>query len=157
MMSRNDTSSNRWRTILAFAITTAVVLLLAWLGFRLGPPTFLRLATGPEGEHEHQVALIYEQYMQEQGVDVEIVPTAGSLETMALVQSGDVDAGFILNAANTEFDASARQTSQSELSDDLVALAGVTHIPISVFYRSELETDARWTSSRSTETPNLSR
>ena len=34
-----------------------------------------------------------------------------------------------------------RQVSQSELSDGLVALAGVTHIPIWVFYRSELETD----------------
>ena len=106
MMSRNDTSSHRWRTILVFAIATVVVLLLAWLGFRLGPPTSMRLATGPEGEHEYQIALIYEQYMQEQGVDVEIVPTAGSLETMALLQSGEVDAGFILNAANTEIDAS---------------------------------------------------
>ena len=139
-MSRNDTSNQMWRTILVFAITGAVVLLLAWVGFRLGPPTAMRLATGPEGEHEYQTALIYKQYMQEQGVDVELVPTAGSLETMALVRSGEVDAGFMLNDANVELDAS-RQTSESELSEGLVALAGVTHIPIWIFYRSELETD----------------
>jgi hypothetical protein len=101
----------------------------------------MRLATGPQGEHEYQVALIYQQYMQAQGLDVELVPTAGSLETMALLQAGEVDAGFILNAANREIDASSRQVSQSELSDGLVALAGVTHIPIWVFYRSELETE----------------
>ena len=142
-MSRNDTSSHRWRNIIVVvAVATVAVLLLLWLAARFAPPTSLRLATGPEGEHEYQMALIYEQYMQEQGVDVEIVPTAGSLETMALLQSGEVDAGFILNAANIEIDAS-RQVSRSELSDGLVALAGVTHIPIWVFYRSELETDGR--------------
>ena len=141
MMPRNDTSIHRWRNIIVVAIATAAVLLLVWLVVRLRQPTSMRLATGPKGEHEYQMALIYEQYMQAQGVDVELVPTAGSLETMALLQSRDVDAGFILNAANTEIDASSRQVSQSELSDGLVALAGVTHIPIWVFYRSELETD----------------
>ena len=140
MMPRNDTSIHRWRNIIVVAIATATVLLLVWLVVRLRPPTSMRLATGPKGEHEYQMALIYEQYMQAQGVDVELVPTAGSLETMALLQSGEVDAGFILNAANKEIDAS-RQVSQSELRDGLVALAGVMHIPIWVFYRSELETD----------------
>jgi TRAP transporter TAXI family solute receptor len=140
MMSRNDTASSRWRIIIVVAVGIAVVLLLVWLIARLRPPTSMRLATGPEGEHEYQMALIYKEYMQAQGLDAELVPTAGSLETMALLQSGEVDAGFILNASNLELEES-RQTSQSELSDGLVALAGVTHIPMWVFYRSELETD----------------
>ena len=140
MMFRNDTSSHWWRNIIVIAIVIAVLLLLVWLIVQLRPPTSMRLATGPQGEHEYQIALIYEQYMRAQGLDVELVPTAGSLETMALLQSGEVDAGFILNAANKEMDAS-RQVSQSELSDGLVALAGVTHIPLWVFYRSELEID----------------
>jgi TRAP-type uncharacterized transport system substrate-binding protein len=81
----------------------------------------MRLATGPEGEHEYQMALIYEQYMQEQAVDVEAVPTAGSLETMALLQSGEVDAGFIPNAANIESEISSipRRRTHLHLAQDI--------------------------------------
>jgi hypothetical protein len=126
---QGESGRHRSRFIISFVLA-AILALLIWQVLRLRPPSSMRLATGPEGEHEYRTAQIYQEYMAEQGVSVEIVPTAGSLETMALIQAGGADAGFILNAANFEADDSG-----------LVALAGVAHVPIWVFYRSELETD----------------
>lgn len=122
--------SHRRQTILILALLAAILLFLIWQIARLRPPGSIRLATGPAGEHEYNMAQVYQRSMAEQGVDLEIVPTSGSLETIQLLQAGEVDAGFILNAANFEVDDTG-----------LVALAAVGHVPIWVFYRSELETD----------------
>ncbi len=120
----------RRRTLIIIAALAAIFALLIWQIGRLRPPSSLRLATGPEGEHEYAVAQLYQRFMAEQGVALEIVPTTGSLETIGLLQSGAVDAGFMLNAANFEVDA-----------DGLVGLASVGHVPVWIFYRDDLETD----------------
>ena len=120
----------RRRMLIIIAALAAIFALLFWQIGSLRPPSSLRLATGPEGEHEYAVAQHYQSYMAEQGVALEIVPTTGSLETIGLLQSGAVDAGFMLNAANFEIDA-----------DGLVGLASVGHVPIWIFYRDDLETD----------------
>ena len=104
---------------------------LSWQVNRLRPPSTLRLATGPEGEHEYRTAQLYKEFMAEKSIDLEIIPTPGSLEIMRLIQTGAADAGLMLNAANFEADND----------DGLVALAAVNLVPIWVFYRSELETD----------------
>lgn len=125
-----DERIRRRRALIIAFIVIAFMVLLIWQINRMRPPSSMSIATGPEGEHEYKTAQLYQRYMAAQGVDLKIVPTAGSLETMALIQADEVDAGFILNAANLETDDTG-----------LMALASVGHIPIWVFYRSELETD----------------
>lgn len=123
-------ADNRRNLIVLILAVVLALALLSWQLSRFRPPSSARLATGPEGEHEFQTALIYKEYVAQQGVDLEIIPTGGSLEIMELVQTGAADAGLMLNAANLGAD-----------DTDLVALAAVNHVPIWVFYRSELEAD----------------
>lgn len=125
-----DEQIRRRRAIIITVIVISVVALFIWQVNRLRPPSSMTIATGPEDEHEYKTAQLYQRYMAAEGVELEIVSTAGSLETMALIQAGEVDAGFILNAANLGADDAG-----------LMALASVGHIPIWVFYRAELETD----------------
>ena len=120
------------RTFLILACAFVVALLLAgWQIGRLRPPSALRFATGPQGEHEYNYALLLQEYLADVGVTLEIVPTAGSLEILTLIQQGEVDAGFFLNAANQHVD-----------STGVVTLGGIQHVPIWVLYRQELAADA---------------
>ena len=122
---------DRRSLIIILLAVVAALGTLSWQVDRLRPPSTLRLATGPEGEHEYRTAQLYKEFMAEKGIDLEIIPTPGSLEIMRLIQTGDADAGLMLNAANFEADND----------DGLIALAAVNLVPIWVFYRSELETD----------------
>lgn len=127
------------RTIIYTLILVGVLVFLVWQVERLRPPTSIRLAAGPRDEHEYQTALLYADFLEREGLTVEIVPTEGSLANMALLQSGVADAGFILNMATLAVDDNDT-ISRTAVSADLMALAGIGYIPIWGFYRGELET-----------------
>lgn len=116
-----------------------VLALLVWQIDRLRPPSSIRLAAGPRDEHEYQIASLYADFLEREGLAVEVIPTEGALANMALLQSGAADAGFILNMATLAVDDNV--VTRSGVSVGLMALAGIDYVPLWGFYRSELETD----------------
>lgn len=124
--------------IISLALAGILALLVSQIN-RLRPPSSIRLAAGPRDEHEYQIASLYADFLEREGLAVEVIPTEGSLANMALLQSGAADAGFILNMATLTIDDDV--VTRAGVSVDLMALAGIGYVPIWGFYRSELETD----------------
>lgn len=59
------------------------------------PPTELKFAAGSEGGAYYAYAERYKRLLAEQGVEVTILKTAGSIENVRLVQMGDADIGLV--------------------------------------------------------------
>ena len=84
-----------------------VVLLLAMLAWRVGrslPPREFTIATGREGGGYYQAAQAYQEFAADRGYTINIRPTAGSVETLRLLESGEVDLGFVQGGVATDAD-----------------------------------------------------
>jgi len=68
---------------------------LAFYFMQPAPPKSLVLATGdPEGAY-HAYALRYRALMAKEGIDLELRPTAGAMENLALLRTGQVSVAFV--------------------------------------------------------------
>jgi TRAP transporter TAXI family solute receptor len=124
----------RHRPLLEYTKIGAPMLLLVLAGFALAfvfvepaPPGHIVLATGePEGAY----ALIGERFreaLSAYGIEVEIRPTAGSAENLALLRAGDADVAFV-------------QGGVADPSKDisLLALGSLYFEPLWIFQRREV-------------------
>jgi len=64
----------------------------------------LTIATGRETGVYYEQALIYKQLLEEEGIAVKIIKTAGSIETLKLLNSKQVDIGFVQGGTATPLD-----------------------------------------------------
>jgi TRAP transporter TAXI family solute receptor len=64
----------------------------------------LSIATGRETGVYYQQALLYKQLLEQEGIAVEIVKTAGSIETLKLLNDKKVDIGFVQGGTATSLD-----------------------------------------------------
>jgi TRAP-type uncharacterized transport system substrate-binding protein len=81
MSARHFLQSN-WQSI-AIAVTVAAVacaFLVIWLSM---PPHAIVMATGPEGGTYYELGERYRTVLARSGVEVRLVPTAGSVENLA--------------------------------------------------------------------------
>ena len=102
-------------------------LLIASRFIEPAPPKELKFAAGAEGGAYFAYASRYERLLAEQGVDVTIISTAGSVENLRLVQEGDADIGLIQGGV------------ASSERDDALRSAGAMFLePAWVFVRTEL-------------------
>ena len=97
----------------AFAVVATLYGLV--LGLRLIPPDSLRMAAGSEGSAYYQIARQYQAILAEDGIQLDIVETAGSLENrnlidklesgvdIALIQGGIANQQTNLNALAAVF------------------------------------------------------
>lgn len=103
---------------------------LAGLGFYLvrqyRPSKELTLATGRPGGAYYAFAEEYQKLLAEQGYTLNIVPTAGSVETLELLKQGEVDAGFVQTYVARDRDVAG-----------LVSLASLFYEPLWIFYRPD--------------------
>ena len=108
-------------------LAAAALALLVWLGqvLQLLPPKQLRMAAGPENGAYHAIAREYQALLARDGIALEIVLTAGSLENRSLMD--DPDSGI---------DLSLIQGGIQTTAPDLVGLAAVFAEPLLVFGRS---------------------
>lgn len=107
-------------------IAVAGLAILAGLVYLLGvrPPNEFTIATGRQGSAHYEYAQIYQQRFAELGYTLNIRETAGSVETVQLLEKGEVDAGFVQNTV-------AGSTPDS----GLTTLAALFYEPLWVFYR----------------------
>src|SRR3974390_2493979 len=90
-----------------FSLAAILALLLAAgvIVFATLPPRTIVMATGPEGGANYQLGDRYREFLAKSGVELKLMPTAGSLENLellrdprsgvsvALVQGGDAAGG----------------------------------------------------------------
>jgi TRAP transporter TAXI family solute receptor len=91
------------------------------------PPNTVTFLTGREGGAYYLAAQYYQQLAEQKGFTVNIVPTAGSVEALRMLENGEGDVAFIQGGV-------AAQGNPEKVS----ALATVGFEPLWIFYRREL-------------------
>jgi TRAP transporter TAXI family solute receptor len=126
MRKFRDIVESYWAFILLGLLALAILIVgLYLLGKR--PPKEFTIATGREGGAYYTFAQIYRQRLAEEGYTLNIRETAGGAETIELLESGAVDAGFVQNTL-------LGSTPESGLS----TLAAIYYEPLWIFYRDDL-------------------
>jgi TRAP-type uncharacterized transport system substrate-binding protein len=127
-MAVRDFLRNNWPaitiTVTAAAIACAAIVLLRGL-----PPRVIVMATGPEGGAYYEFGNRYRAELARAGVEVRLVPTAGSLENLALLRDphSGVSVALIQGGIAT-----------AENSSELESLGTVFYEPLWRFRRREV-------------------
>jgi TRAP-type uncharacterized transport system substrate-binding protein len=83
-MAVKEVLRNNWPAIV-IGVTAAAVALVAIVMLSTMPPRVILLATGPEGGAYNELGERYRAELAKEGVEVRLVPTAGSPENRALL------------------------------------------------------------------------
>jgi TRAP-type uncharacterized transport system substrate-binding protein len=94
-MSAADFLRNRWPAI-TIAVTTAAIAGAAIVMLRSMPPHQIVMVTGPEGDAYYEVGKRYRAALAKANVEVHLVPTAGSVENLAMLRDPHSDASVAL-------------------------------------------------------------
>ena len=105
---------------------------MLWLALgvlRPMPPHMVVMATGPQGGAYVELGTRYQEILAREGIELRLLPTAGSLENLAMLRDprSGVSVGFV----------QAGLTSAAE-STDLISLGTISYEPLWFFYRSIL-------------------
>lgn len=106
----------------------AIVAAVSALVYALGPspPSTITIASGKAGGAYSLYAKEYQALLAQNGIRLNVVETSGSVENLALLQSGAVDLAFVQSGlASTQTDISR-----------LRSLASIYYEPLWVFYRN---------------------
>lgn len=106
-----------------------IILLSLFLAYQFvdpPPPQESRIATGGIGGGYHTFALEYKKRLAEQDFQLEIQPTAGSIEVLQKLTSGDVSVGLVQGG-----------TKNTGVYEGLESLASLFYEPVWVFHRKE--------------------
>ncbi len=114
----------RW-IILAIVALAAVALLIRFLGIQ--PPEEFTIATGRPGGAYYAFAEMYQERFAKEGYTLNIRETAGSIETLELLNTGEVDVGFVQNIVHN-----------TPISPGLSTLASIYYEAMWIFYRDDL-------------------
>lgn len=101
-------------------------LIIAFMLMDPAPPKKIRFAAGAPGGAYHAYAERYQRLLAEQGVKVELVDTAGSVENLRLLDDGEVDVALVQGGLASDHD--------REL---LRSLGGLFPEPFWVFVRND--------------------
>ncbi len=96
------------------------------------PPTAISMATGSSSGAYVAYAKRYKALLAEQGIELTIVHTEGSIENIQRLQSGDVDIAFVQSGTGQAYKNVAHNNHQ------LVSLASVYYEPLWLFMSSSV-------------------
>jgi TRAP transporter TAXI family solute receptor len=115
--------------LLTIAVAAGVIVCAAVLLLSSMPPRSIAMATGPEGGGYYEIGRRYQELLARSGVELRLVPTAGSVENLALLRDPKsgvdmalVQAGSIGNSAG-----------------ELESLGTLFYEPLWIFHRGGLE------------------
>jgi TRAP-type uncharacterized transport system substrate-binding protein len=94
-MRIGDLLRNHWPAI-TIAVTTAAIASVALVMLSNMPPHKIVMATGPEGDAYFEIGKRYRDVLAKSNVEVQLVPTAGSVENLALLHAADSDVSVAL-------------------------------------------------------------
>jgi len=96
------------------------------------PKNEISIATGREDGAYYEYALQYQKLLQKEGVKLNILTTAGSVESLELLKNKKVDLAFLQGGIVNEDSKKGLATSEG-----LHALASIYYEPVWIFYRGE--------------------
>jgi TRAP-type uncharacterized transport system substrate-binding protein len=94
-MSVRDVFRHHWPTI-TIAVTAAVIAGAAFVMLRNMPPSVIVMATGPEGDSYYEIGQRYRAALARAGVELRLVPTAGSVENIGMLRDPRSDVSVAL-------------------------------------------------------------
>ena len=114
--------------VLAVAVLIVAVLWLVIAALRPIPPRTVTMATGPEGGAYYEVGKLYRELLAHQGIELQLLPTAGSVENLARLRDprSNVQVSFLQSG-----------TTRVKESPGLESLGTVFYEPLWFFYRTE--------------------
>ena len=119
-----------------FSVTAILAILVAAGGLIVAtlPPQTIVMATGPEGGANYQLGDRYREFLAKSGVELKLMPTAGSRENLELLRDlkSGVSVALVQGGA-----ASGVKTSGVE------SLGTIAYEPLWLFHRSEIEGNLR--------------
>jgi TRAP transporter TAXI family solute receptor len=128
-MPARDFLRNHWPTV-TIAVTAAAIACAAILMLSTMPPDTIAMATGPEGGAYHAIGERYRAVLARSNVDVRLIPTAGSVESLNLLRDphSGVSVGLLQGG-----------TTVAGASSGLESLGTVFHEPMWWFRRREIQ------------------
>jgi TRAP-type uncharacterized transport system substrate-binding protein len=125
---------NRRLLVIVAIITAALLAIGIWLTFSLlrpTPPRSVAMAIDPEGSFSAEVGKRYRELLARDGIDLRLMPTAGAVESMALLRDPKSDVSISIIPGGI---------SNQQESLGLVSLGTLFYEPLWVFSRGELLT-----------------
>lgn len=118
---------------LLLVAVVSVVFFIAYQFVPPPPPKNIKIATGREGGAYHNFALQYQQKLKEKfDIELEIVPTAGSVDAMIALSKGEVDFAFVQGGV---------AKNMSDIGDsEIVSVASLFYEPLWVFHQTSVPT-----------------
>jgi len=107
-------------------LLTLIGFAIAWQFVNPAPPRTLVIATGQTDGAYYLFAQRYQQQLAQDGIELEIRATAGSIENLELLRNNEVDLAFVQGGTGAANDA-----------DTLTSLGSLYYEPLWVFYRGE--------------------
>ncbi|MDJ0739043.1 MAG: TAXI family TRAP transporter solute-binding subunit [Gammaproteobacteria bacterium] len=112
------------------ALLVIVAFVVAFQFIKPAPPDRVVMATGsPEGAY-HGFARRYAAYLAREGIELELQPTAGSVENIRLLRAGEVSLALVQGGVETPTDADADGVA-------LQSLGSVYYEPLWLFHRRD--------------------
>lgn len=118
-------------TIKTYGLIIAIVVASFWFAYKFvpaPPPSEITIAAGSETGNYYKIALQYQEYLEDNGIKLKILSTAGSVENINLVLAEKADIGFVQSGLASK-----------ENNSDLQALGSLYYEPLWVFTHDELE------------------
>ncbi len=115
------------RVALPLLITALSVVVILFAVIRPIPPRSIVLASGHLQGAFHDIDAGYVRQLRKSDTEVEVRHTAGTLENLALLAEGKVDAALVIDGVIDGHSAEARPNAQS--------LGTLTRLPLWIFYR----------------------
>ncbi len=111
---------------IAFPIVliVSIVTLFSYQYISPAPPKTLKIATGKADGSYYHFATKYHQLLKKDKFDLQIIPTAGSVEALSMLQKGEVDVSFVQGGVATK-----------KSTRDLVSLCSIYFEPLWIFYK----------------------
>jgi TRAP-type uncharacterized transport system substrate-binding protein len=124
-----------------FSVAAIVAFLLAVGIFIIAtlPPRTIVMATGPKGGANYQLGDLYREFLAKSGVELKLMPTAGSLENLELLRDSKSGVSVALIQGG---DAAGMESSGIE------SLGTVGYSPLWLFHRREITGNLRGLSGR---------
>ncbi len=116
----------RLMTIGTALLVTLIGFVIAWQFVNPAPPRSLTIATGHMDGAYYLFAQRYKELLAQNGVELEIQTTAGSIENLELLQNDSVSLAFVQGGTGVGVDSSR-----------LTSLGSLYYEPLWVFYRGE--------------------
>jgi TRAP transporter TAXI family solute receptor len=128
-VSLRDLLATAWPIILI----TAIGFVVAYQFVQPAPPRHVTISTGGESGAYYAYAKRYAQLLAANGITLEVQTSAGSLQNLARLKSGEADIALIQGGVT--------EVLKADEESELLSLGSVSYEPVWVFYRSEHRID----------------